>query len=60
MLECGIASKAEYGYSETGATIPFVALNKYYNYECMFIPREYLIVGICLQKVITIFQRRNG
>lgn len=41
MLECGIASKAEYGYSETGATIPFVALNKYYNYECMFIPREY-------------------
>lgn len=36
-----IASKAEYGYSETGATIPFVALNKYYNYECMFIPREY-------------------
>lgn len=41
MLECGIASKAKYGYSETGATIPFVALNKYYNYECMFIPREY-------------------
>ena len=41
MLECGIASKANYGYSETEATIPFVALNKYYNYECMFIPREY-------------------
>ena len=41
ILECGIASKAEYGYSETEATIPFVALNKYYNYECMFIPREY-------------------
>lgn len=41
ILECGIASKANYGYSETGATIPFVALNKYYNYECMFIPREY-------------------
>ena len=41
ILECGIASKAKYGYTETGATIPFVALNKYYNYECMFIPREY-------------------
>lgn len=41
ILECGIASKAKYGYTETGATIPFVALNKYYNYECMFVPREY-------------------
>lgn len=41
ILECGIASKAKYGYNETGATLPFVALNKYYNYDCMFVPREY-------------------
>lgn len=40
ILECGIASKATYGYTETPASAPFVALNKYYNYECMFVSRE--------------------
>lgn len=56
MLECGIASKAKYGYSETGATIPFVALNKYYNYECMFIPREYTYNYISTKKWMTLIQ----
>lgn len=42
MLECGIASKATYGYTSTSANIPFVALNKYYNFDCMFVPRDYI------------------
>lgn len=55
ILECGIASKAKYGYTETGATIPFVALNKYY--KCLVnIP----IVGICLPRATIISLRRNG
>lgn len=41
MLECGVASKAQYGYESTGAPIPFVALNKYYNFDCMFVSRQY-------------------
>lgn len=40
ILECGIASKASYGYEGTSASTPFVALNKYYNYECMFVTRR--------------------
>lgn len=40
ILECGVACKATYGYTETSATSPFVALNKYYNYECMYVSRE--------------------
>jgi len=41
MLECGIACKAAYDYESTSASLPFVALNKYYNYECMYVDRDY-------------------
>ena len=40
MLECGIACKADFDYTSTSANMPFVALNKYYNYECMYVARE--------------------
>lgn len=40
MLECGIACKANYGYTGTSAKIPFVALNKYYNFECQNVIRS--------------------
>ena len=42
ILECGIASKAKYGYTETGATIPFTTMS-----VCSYLV-NILIVGICL------------
>ena len=39
MLECGVASKAEYGYEATSANTPFVALNKYYGFDCTYLKR---------------------
>lgn len=41
ILESGIACKANYGYTGTSASLPFVALNKYYNYDCMYVDRQY-------------------
>lgn len=41
ILESGIACKANYGYTGTSACLPFVALNKYYNYDCMYVDRQY-------------------
>lgn len=41
ILECGIACKADYGYNGTSAHNPYVALNKYYNYNCMYVTREH-------------------
>ena len=40
MVECGVASKAEYGYDATSASTPFVALNKYYGFDCMLVDRD--------------------
>ena len=40
ILECGVASKAKYDYSATSAALPFVALNKYYNFDCMVALRD--------------------
>lgn len=38
--DCGVASKVSYGYAGSTANIPFVALNKYYNFECMYVNRD--------------------
>lgn len=40
VFEAAVASKAEFGYNETSAHSPFVALNRYYNYECMSVERD--------------------
>lgn len=40
IFEAAVASKAKFGYDETSAYLPFVALNRYYNYECMYVNRE--------------------
>lgn len=40
ILECGIASRAQYDYDGTSACIPFVALNKYYGFDCMLVDRD--------------------
>lgn len=45
MVECGVASKAQYGYNETSANIPFVALNKYYGYDCTYLKRNFKVSG---------------
>ncbi len=51
MLECGVASKAEYGYNETSASTPYVALNKYYGFDCAYLRRGYFESGIGLAGV---------
>ena len=51
MLECGVASKAKYGYNETSASAPFVALNKYYGYDCALVQRGYFVRGLGLAGV---------
>lgn len=40
MVECGVASKAKYDYNATSANTPFVALNKYYGFDCMLVDRD--------------------
>lgn len=40
IFEAAVASKAKFGYDETSAYLPFVALNRYYNYECMYVERD--------------------
>lgn len=40
VFEAAVASKAEFGYNATSAHSPFVALNRYYNYECMSVERD--------------------
>lgn len=45
MLECGVASKAKYGYGETSASAPYVALNKYYGFDCTYLRRGYFVPG---------------
>lgn len=45
MVECGVASKASYGYDETSASIPFVALNKYYGFDCIYLKRDFKVSG---------------
>lgn len=45
MVECGVASKANYGYGETSASAPFVALNKYYGFDCTYLQRDFYVPG---------------
>ena len=40
IFEAAVASKAKFGYEETSAYLPFVALNRYYNYDCMYVKRD--------------------
>lgn len=51
MLECGVASKAKYGYGETSASAPYVALNKYYGFDCTYLRRGYFVPGQSLAGV---------
>lgn len=48
MLECGVASKAEYGYGETSASAPYVALNKYYGFDCTYLKRGHFEAGFSI------------
>ena len=45
MVECGVASKAKYDYDATSANIPFVALNKYYGFDCVYLKRDFYVPG---------------
>lgn len=46
MLECGIACKADFGYTATSSQSAFVALNNYYNFECQNVIRSSSIQNI--------------
>lgn len=45
MLECGVACKAEYDYGNTPAVNPFVALSKYYRFDCTYLKRDFYMKG---------------
>lgn len=49
MVECGVASKANYGYGETSASAPFVALNKYYGFDCTYLQRDFYVPGSIME-----------
>lgn len=70
IVECGIACKASYDYDETSASSAFVALNKYYNFDCLYAERpEYdmstekwmkMIQNELLQKRPIIYMASDG
>lgn len=50
MYECGVSCKAEYGYS-TSAPLPYVALDKYYNYNAELMYREWQPTDVWMKRI---------
>ncbi len=51
MADAGAALKSEYGYSETSASMAYVAFDRYYNYNCEFWVREWVPTDIWIETV---------
>ena len=51
MADAGAALKSEYKYSETSASMAYVAFDRYYNYNCEFWVREWVPTDIWIETV---------
>ncbi len=51
MADCGAACMAEYGYSGTSAPIAYVALNRYYNFNCELWYRDWHSTDVWMKRV---------
>lgn len=51
MADCGAACKAEYGFSGTSSPMAYVALNRYYNFNCEFWYRDWHSTDVWMKRV---------
>lgn len=51
MADTGAALKSEYGYSETSASMAYVAFDRYYNYNCEFWVRKWVPTDVWIETV---------